>query len=60
MNLFYYATGHPTYTRPKMENVLKFQAKILNAGVKAYIRTTRGDDESAACGQLATKNKSRI
>jgi len=50
--------GHPTYTRPKMENALKFQAKILNAGVKAYIRTTRGDDESAACGQLATKNKS--
>ena len=34
-----------------------FQKRLMEKGVMVYVRTTRGDDESAACGQLATKKK---
>jgi 23S rRNA (adenine2503-C2)-methyltransferase len=47
--------GHGLYKKPSHDRVLAFQNALLAAGVKCYIRTTRGDDESAACGQLATK-----
>lgn len=56
-NALYCFTGHPTFKRPKQENVLRFQAKLLENDIIAFIRITRGDDESAACGQLATKKK---
>jgi 23S rRNA (adenine2503-C2)-methyltransferase len=46
--------GHPTYRTPSMENVLGFQKVITDGGVLCYVRTTRGDEENAACGQLAT------
>lgn len=51
--------GHPTYRQPSMDRVLAFQERITSKGVFCFIRTTRGDDESAACGQLATKKKAR-
>ncbi|KAL9181257.1 hypothetical protein ACHAXT_010062 [Thalassiosira profunda] len=49
--------SHPTYRTPSMERVLAFQKIITDRGVLCYVRTTRGDEESAACGQLATKRK---
>ena len=50
--------GHPTYRKPDTERVKSFQKILWNKGLAAHIRTTRGDDESAACGQLATKKAS--
>jgi 23S rRNA (adenine2503-C2)-methyltransferase len=46
--------GHPTYRTPSMEIVLGFQKIITDGGVLCYVRTTRGDEDNAACGQLAT------
>lgn len=51
----YNAIDHPTYRTPSVETVLGFQKIVVDGGVLCYVRTTRGDDESAACGQLATK-----
>ena len=36
------------------EAVLAFQRRILAAGLICTVRVQRGDEESAACGQLAT------
>ena len=58
----YNAIDHPTYKTPSMESVLRFQKIITDhegGGVLCYIRTTRGDEESAACGQLATSKKKK-
>ncbi len=49
--------GYEQYKRPKEENVARFQSILVEKGIKTYVRTTRGDDESAACGQLATKKR---
>lgn len=51
------ATSGPaaTYRKPTMERVLAFQKILTDHGILCYTRTTRGDDESAACGQLATQ-----
>ena len=48
-------TGHSSYVRPLRESVLVFQRFIIANGVITFIRTTRGDDDSATCGQLAIK-----
>ena len=37
---------------PKPEQVLRFQKTLLAAGMNAIIRTARGREISAACGQL--------
>ena len=55
----YNAIDHPTFRTPMMERVLGFQKIIVDCGVLCYVRTTRGDEESAACGQLATTKKKR-
>jgi 23S rRNA (adenine2503-C2)-methyltransferase len=53
--------GQNRYTKPSMEAVSVFQKRLREFGLVAHIRTTRGDDESAACGQLATnKQKQRV
>ena len=49
--------GIDKYRRPSGENVAAFQKIMVTKGVKTFVRTTRGDDESAACGQLATKKR---
>jgi 23S rRNA (adenine2503-C2)-methyltransferase len=38
---------------PDMSRVLGFQQVLLDAGYSCFIRRRRGDDVSAACGQLA-------
>lgn len=56
----YNAIDHPTYRTPSMDSVLRFQKIVTDGGVLCYVRTTRGDEESAACGQLATKRKRKV
>ena len=41
------------YQRPDERRVLGFQNALLAAGIHASVRTSRGDDIRAACGQLA-------
>ena len=38
---------------PAPENVRKFQDVLANAGYSCFVRTRRGDEVAAACGQLA-------
>merc|ERR1740139_427011 len=52
--------GHPTFRKPSLDAMRRFQNRLVKKQVFTYVRTTRGDDESAACGQLATKRKSRV
>jgi 23S rRNA (adenine2503-C2)-methyltransferase len=49
--------GQDLYQKPSMEAVEAFMRRLWGNGVHAHIRATRGDDESAACGQLATKKQ---
>jgi 23S rRNA (adenine2503-C2)-methyltransferase len=49
--------GHAKYRKPSWERIREFQNILMAHGLVTFIRTTRGDDESAACGQLATKKK---
>ena len=49
--------GHPTYRKPDQDRVKAFQDILWKKGLVALTRVTRGDEESAACGQLATKKK---
>ena len=56
----YNSIDHPTYRKPTEAAVSAFQKRLMEKGVMVYVRTTRGDDESAACGQLATKKKKQI
>ncbi len=45
------------FRKPSMERVYEFQKRLQELGVYAHVRGTRGDEESAACGQLATSRK---
>lgn len=40
------------YQRPEMHDIENFQTKLEDAGIPAMIRTTKGDEILAACGQL--------
>jgi 23S rRNA (adenine2503-C2)-methyltransferase len=44
------------YERPSEERILAFQNKVRRADLPVYIRTPRGDDSAAACGQLAAQS----
>jgi len=45
--------GDPNgYRRPAAARIARFQKCLLEAGHAAMLRTTRGDDIGAACGQL--------
>lgn len=45
---------HPRseYKTPKQEVVDRFQRHLIDRGLSAFVRTARGEDISAACGQL--------
>jgi 23S rRNA (adenine2503-C2)-methyltransferase len=49
-------------TRSKPERVQAFAGLLLDAGIIATVRKTRGDDIDAACGQLAgdVKDRTRV
>jgi 23S rRNA (adenine2503-C2)-methyltransferase len=42
-----------SFRRSRQDRVRRFQEVLLEAGVVATVRKTRGDDIDAACGQLA-------
>ena len=54
------------FERPDEETVRAFQTSLMNAGYTATLRTTRGSDIAAACGQLVgavrdrTRRRARI
>lgn len=41
-----------TYRRPSAERITSFLQTLRDGGVVTHLRKTRGDDTSAACGQL--------
>lgn len=43
---------HSGYSKPSMNTVRRFQDVLIKSGYTATVRTTRGDDIDAACGQL--------
>lgn len=47
------------YRRPGMRRVRAFQTLLLDAGFATMLRTTRGDDIDAACGQLVGSVRDR-
>lgn len=49
--------GHGEYKKPDSAAVAAFQKRLQHHGLYAHIRATRGDDKTAACGQLATNKK---
>jgi 23S rRNA (adenine2503-C2)-methyltransferase len=48
-----------TYRRSPMPVITRFRDELIQRGVLATIRRTRGDDIDAACGQLAGKVNDR-
>lgn len=50
------AHGHAPYRRPAPERVEAFVARVRAAGLAVFVRTPRGDDIAAACGQLAAED----
>ena len=47
------------YERPDESRVRAFQTLLMNAGYATMLRTTRGDDIDAACGQLVGEVQDR-
>ena len=47
------------YNRPTTDDVHGFQRVLLQAGVNAHIRASRGRDIAAACGQLRHEDNAR-
>ncbi|HSZ82100.1 MAG TPA: 23S rRNA (adenine(2503)-C(2))-methyltransferase RlmN [Polyangia bacterium] len=45
----------PAFERPSAERIRAFQERVRASSLPAYIRTPRGDDIDAACGQLAAR-----
>jgi 23S rRNA (adenine2503-C2)-methyltransferase len=52
------STKAQIYRKPSMERILQYQKQLWSYGVYTHIRETRGDDDSAACGQLVTSQRS--
>jgi 23S rRNA (adenine2503-C2)-methyltransferase len=50
----------PEFARPSGERIRTFQERLRAAGVAVYIRSPRGDDIDAACGQLAARPASEL
>lgn len=58
INLLPYNDIHtPGLARPSREKVNDFQSVLTSNGLFCSVRVTRGDDEAAACGMLATKSR---
>lgn len=47
------------YERPTRRAIIDFQTHLMNRGYATMLRTTRGDDIDAACGQLAGQVQDR-
>lgn len=53
-------TRDTEYRSPSMERILRFQEILRNGGYTVFIRQSRGEDISAACGQLAGKIRKKL
>jgi 23S rRNA (adenine2503-C2)-methyltransferase len=51
---------HSSFEKPWNDDVVAFQNRLQNKGLYAHIRSPRGDDKTAACGQLATSKKATM
>jgi 23S rRNA (adenine2503-C2)-methyltransferase len=49
--------GQGTFKKPNRDTVVRFQKHLWSQGLYAHVRETRGDDATAACGQLATRKR---
>ncbi len=47
------------YEQPAMADIYRFQTLLMKRGFTTMLRTTRGDDINAACGQLVGQVKDR-
>lgn len=47
------------YRQPKKERVRAYQKVLGENGILCFVRTTRGDEENAACGMLSTKKRKK-
>jgi len=47
------------YEKPAKQDIYKFQTYLMKQGYSTMLRTTRGDDIDAACGQLVGQVKDR-
>jgi 23S rRNA (adenine2503-C2)-methyltransferase len=47
------------YERPRQSDIYDFQTYLMNKGYTTMLRTTRGEDIDAACGQLVGQVKDR-
>jgi 23S rRNA (adenine2503-C2)-methyltransferase len=45
------------FSRPRSDDVIRFQEILREAGVNAHVRKSRGRDIDAACGQLRRKEE---
>ena len=45
----------PQFQRPSAQRIRSFQEILRHRGMQTFIRTPRGDDIDAACGQLAAR-----
>jgi 23S rRNA (adenine2503-C2)-methyltransferase len=54
VNLIPWNPGNLPYRAPTAENIEEFQDILVEKGVPAFIRYSRGQDVFAACGQLAS------
>jgi len=45
---------HSLYEKPLTKDVTAFQKRLQSKGMYTHVRSTRGDDKTSACGQLAT------
>jgi 23S rRNA (adenine2503-C2)-methyltransferase len=50
--------GQSLYEKPLPADVTAFLKHLQSKGVYTHVRTTRGDDKTSACGQLATTKPS--
>jgi 23S rRNA (adenine2503-C2)-methyltransferase len=53
VNLIPWNPGNLPYRAPAPERIEEFKSILLEKGVPAFVRYSRGQDVFAACGQLA-------
>jgi 23S rRNA (adenine2503-C2)-methyltransferase len=56
----YNSIANAEFRRPVIQRVQRFLQLLTEEGVVAHVRVTRGDDVSAACGQLKQSLTSRV
>jgi len=52
--------AHASLARATKDKIGAFQRIVRDAGFACFARITRGDDDAAACGQLATKSRKAV